>query len=210
MEVQGQHPPFDSIGQRYDEVFVDRSEQQRAGAWALERLEPGSRVLDYGCGSGLPTALQFTDAGMRVVGVDESQRMLALARESVPAAQFVHQDMRTLDGLGEFDAVVAFFSLLMLSRSEITVALRDLHSRLVGPRLLALSMVQGDFDSLPISFLGTPLRTTAYPREQLVEVVGEAGFRVEEVRETEIELEPLRVERQLFLCAVAENVRADA
>lgn len=193
---------FDRIGERYEKEFSERAQQHRVGEWVIERLPRDARVLDLGCGTGVPTARQFAEAGVEVVGIDESARMLELARKHVPQGKFVHGDMRTLEtGLGEFDAAVAFFALLMLSREEITGVLRSLRERLRGPKLLGLSMVYGDFDSFPISFMGVQIRTTAYPSEALCDVVREAGFRVEQCWENEIGVERERVERQIFVCA---------
>src|ERR1041384_8181939 len=80
----------------------------------------GSAILDLGCGTGVPTAQTLTASGHRVVGVDISQGMLNLARDQVPAAEFVHADVRELAAdFGRFAAVTAFFSLLMLSRADI-------------------------------------------------------------------------------------------
>src|SRR5688572_20996774 len=63
---------FDRIGERYDEAFPHKEGQEKAGAWLLHRLPPASRVLDAGCGTGLPTARQLADAGMAVTGIDIS------------------------------------------------------------------------------------------------------------------------------------------
>ena len=76
---------FDRIGEHYDEAFPHKDGQLAAGEWLLERLAPGSRVLDVGSGTGIPTARQLTDAGHQVVGVDISEEMLRLARRDVPA-----------------------------------------------------------------------------------------------------------------------------
>jgi SAM-dependent methyltransferase len=200
---------FDLIGERYEKMFVERTEQRRAGEWLLERLPERARVLDVGCGTGVPTALQFTGAGVEVVGIDESERMLELARRRVPQARFLLRDMRELGtDLGEFDAVTAFFSLLMVSRADIAEVLREIRQRLRGPRLLALSMVYGDFDEFPMTFMGAPMRVSAYPTEQLSAVVRSAGFRIEREWEAFAEAEPGRMERQDFLCAVAETADA--
>lgn len=197
---------FDRIGERYEQEFVERAEQHRAADWVIGGLVPGSRVLDLGCGTGVPTARQFSDAGVEVVGVDESERMLELARENVPAGRFVRGDMRDVPAdLGEFDAVVAFFALLMLSRAEISEVLRALRGRMRGPKLLALSMVSGDFDSFPVTFMGSSFRISAYPTEQLCEVVRGAGFRVEQAWDAETPVERERVERHTFVCASVDG-----
>src|SRR5829696_4273700 len=124
-------PAFDLIAERYDEAFTDRNAQLAAGRWLIEQLRPGARVLDLGCGSGLPTAVQLAEAGFEVVGTDESGRMLELASQRVPNATFLQRDLRDLgDDLGRFDAVVSFFSLLMLSRADIVKVLDAVRERL--------------------------------------------------------------------------------
>lgn len=44
-------------------------------------------VVDLGCGSGL-SALEFTKAHYRVIGIDISEPMIAIARTRVPGAEF--------------------------------------------------------------------------------------------------------------------------
>ncbi|WP_245931804.1 class I SAM-dependent methyltransferase [Actinokineospora auranticolor] len=204
MATQNPPPAFDLIGRRYDESFVERDVQIAEAAWLVERLPAGSRVLDLGCGSGLPTAKQLLDAGLSVVGIDESEVMLELAREQAPGGDYRHGDLRELTGLGEFDAAVAFFALLMLSKADIELTLRAIRAQLRGPKLLLLSMVQGDFDTFPVNFLGAPTTVSAYPPDQLKQVVADAGFGSVELREFEAEAEPGRIEAQLYLRAVAE------
>jgi arsenite methyltransferase len=55
-----------------------------ANHWALGRIEPGSVVLDLGCGAGtdLLIAAQMTGATGRVIGVDMTPSMLRRARAS--------------------------------------------------------------------------------------------------------------------------------
>jgi arsenite methyltransferase len=55
-----------------------------ANHWTLGRIEPGSMVLDLGCGAGtdLLIAAQMTGAAGRVIGVDMTATMLERARQS--------------------------------------------------------------------------------------------------------------------------------
>lgn len=174
---------FDAIGDRYDEAFPHKEGQVAAAAWLAASVPPGSRVLDLGCGTGLPTARQLADAGLRVVGVDLSGGMLARARANVPTAEFVQADIADLPAGGPlppggFSGAAAFFSLLMLRRSEIPDTLRAVHDLLEPGGLLALSMVEADVDDVPIPFLGHTIRVSGYLRGELRQVVTDAGFEV--------------------------------
>ncbi|MEV0184744.1 methyltransferase domain-containing protein [Streptomyces sp. NPDC050625] len=183
LDRTGQAEAFDMIGDRYDEAFPHKEGQIAAAQWLIESLPAGARVLDVGCGTGLPTARQLTDAGMEVVGIDLSDGMITLAREHVPAARFHRMDIADLGGggsgdLGRFDAVTAFFALLMLPRAEIALALRTIHRLLVPGGLFALSMVEADVDYFRIPFLGGHIRVSGYLREELRELVEAARFEV--------------------------------
>ncbi|MFI1398693.1 class I SAM-dependent DNA methyltransferase [Streptomyces sp. NPDC020681] len=183
IDRSGQAEAFDVIGDRYDEAFPYKAGQVSAGKFLAETLDRGSRVLDLGCGTGLPTARQLSDAGFEVTGVDLSGEMVRLAREYVPKATFHQIDIADLrpggpQDLGRFDAAVAFFSLLMLPRAEIPLALSTIHHLLVPDGLFVLSMVEADVDDFTISFLHTNIRVSGYIREDLIQVVEEAGFEI--------------------------------
>jgi len=180
VDRSGQAEAFDAIGDRYDDAFPHKEGQLAAGAWLAEQLPAGARVLDLGCGTGLPTARQLVDAGHRVTGVDLSAGMLKLARDNVPEADFRRLDIADLEarGLGPFDGAAAFFSLLMLPRAEIPYALRMLHGQLAANGPLALSMVEADVDDFAIPFLGNTIRVSGYLRDDLRRIVSDAGFEI--------------------------------
>ncbi|MFD9459473.1 class I SAM-dependent DNA methyltransferase [Streptomyces sp. NPDC060027] len=207
LDRSGQAEAFDAIGDRYDEAFPHKEGQVAAGEWLIGSLPAGARVLDLGCGTGVPTARQMTDAGFEVVGVDLSGGMVKLASAYVPDATFHQLDLADLRpggprDLGRFDAVAAFFSLLMLPRAEIPLALRTVRHLLAPEGLFVLSMVEADVDDFSIPFLGNTIRVSGYLREDLHKVIEAAGFEI--VKETSYTYAPavadVPPEEQVFLC----------
>lgn len=59
----------------------------------LDRLPPGSRILDGGCGMGQWTAF-LSDRGFKVVGVDISEQTVARLKQRFPQLEFVCADLR--------------------------------------------------------------------------------------------------------------------
>ncbi|GAA1997001.1 class I SAM-dependent methyltransferase [Catenulispora subtropica] len=171
---------FDAIGGRYDEAFPHKEGQIACVERLLADLPDGARVLDAGAGTGLPAARRLLDAGCAVTCVDFSPVMLELARANVPEAAFVFGDLADLpEDPARYEAVTAFFSLLMLPRARIGTVLRSFHRTLTPGGLLAVAMVEADVDDMPIPFLGNWLRVTGYSREAWRGVLEEAGFAVE-------------------------------
>jgi SAM-dependent methyltransferase len=79
-------------------------------------LPPDSSVLDLCCGTGLMLA-HILRSGFRGFGVDESARMLAIARTHAPGAKLRRSDMADYRTDLRFDAVVSFYNSLNHARS---------------------------------------------------------------------------------------------
>lgn len=104
---------------------------------------PPARTLDVACGTGFLTAHLRGD----VVGLDQSERMLAVAREQVPGAQFVQGDALTLpfeDGAFERVCTSYFYCHLEEPDRERFVA----EARRVAPELVIVASVPGAGDPL--------------------------------------------------------------
>jgi ubiquinone/menaquinone biosynthesis C-methylase UbiE len=110
---------YDVLSRRYDEATGADSKYRSWIDDLVARLGTGSRVLDVGCGSGVPVARALTAAGHHVVGVDISEVQISRARELVPEAEFVNADAMSLDFPAEsFDAVVSLYALIHLPLDE--------------------------------------------------------------------------------------------
>jgi SAM-dependent methyltransferase len=101
-------------------------------------LGPDARVLDLGCGAGVPVTAWLAGRH-RVTGVDLSARQLALARERLPDAALIRADMGTVAfAPGSFDAVVSCYAIIHLPREEHPALLASIaHWLRPGGRFLA-------------------------------------------------------------------------
>lgn len=88
----------------------------RYAGWVAELaglLPAGARVMDLGCGAGIPATRELAAHGLQVMGVDFSAVQLRRARRLVPAASLVQADMTALRlQPASLDAVVSFYALI--------------------------------------------------------------------------------------------------
>ena len=88
----------------------------RYSGWVAELaglLRPGARVVDLGCGAGVPATRELADHGLQVIGVDFSAVQLRRAQRLVPAARLIQADMAALNlRPASADAVVSFYALI--------------------------------------------------------------------------------------------------
>jgi len=128
---------------RFDAERVKRLIERHWLDRFLARVPANPRILDLGCGAGEPIAAYLLDRGCAVTGVDFAEPMLAIARERFPAAEWVHQDMRTLDLPGSFDGIVGWHSFFHLTPAEQAATLPRLADHLVPGGVLMLTVGPG-------------------------------------------------------------------
>ncbi|MFI5713070.1 class I SAM-dependent DNA methyltransferase [Kribbella sp. NPDC051620] len=146
---------YDALSARYDEAF---DAETKYGPWLEEllgRLDGPGRVLDLGCGSGVPVALTLADAGHQVVGVDISEVQVERARERVPAATFLRADATQLEfPAAGFDAVVSFYALIHIPLDEQRELLRRIGEWVRPGGLFAATVGAGAWTGSEENWLG--------------------------------------------------------
>ena len=112
---------YDAISRAYrnDEGRTNAETEdgtERYKGWVDELAQlipPPARVLDLGCGAGVPATKLMTDKGFDVLGLDISAVQIERARRIVPTATFQQADMVTWEHEpASFDAVVSFYALI--------------------------------------------------------------------------------------------------
>jgi SAM-dependent methyltransferase len=120
------------------------------------RLQSPARVLDIGCGNGVP-ATRLLAERFDVIGVDISEVQIARARQLVPTATFIRADIASVEfPQGSFDAVVSFFALIHLPLEEQQGLLERISTWLV-PDGFFLATVGHASDTRVGDFYGAPM-----------------------------------------------------
>jgi len=104
---------FDNLNVEYENAYKDNPFKKACVSHLISLLSPGSRVLDVGCGTGIPVSDMLATAGFDVVGTDISPKMVKLASDRVKG-KFTVADMLTYEPEGEFAAVLMIFCHLQL------------------------------------------------------------------------------------------------
>jgi SAM-dependent methyltransferase len=164
---------YDSWADFYDLTDTDHS---ACIAFYRSLVRPQMRsMLDLGCGTGVNTCAiaQALAPPNRVMALDSSERMLALARKRDPSIGWVRADFREPPVQGPFDFVLCCFNTLqMIPRDELPALFRRVRALLAPAGTFAFDIYQPN-----LAYLNSP------PRNRLAKVVTEEGDRRLETRE---------------------------
>jgi SAM-dependent methyltransferase len=131
---------YDHIAEQWHANFRGQAYVDRTLGYVdkiLEGLPAGAKVLDLGCGTGNPIAKHIVERGFCVVGVDQSKKLLEIARTVVPEAELIHADMVEIQFTEKFAAAVAWDSVFHIERKHHSAIYRKLADSLEpGGRLL--------------------------------------------------------------------------
>lgn len=177
---------YDAVAERYltwSAAIPDASRARYTKA-LLDGLPAGVRLLELGCGAGVPTTRALA-ARFAVTGVDISARQIALAREHVPGATFIESDMTTLAFPTEsFDGVAAFYSLIHVPREEQETLLACIVTWLRPSGLFVATMgVNDTVGDVEENWLGAPMYFSHYDAAANRALVERAGLRILSARE---------------------------
>ena len=107
-------------------------------------LPVGSRILDFGCGSGRDTKY-FLEEGYRVEATDGSSELCKSASDftGIEVKEMLFQD---LDARGKYEGIWACSSILHLSKRELLPVIRKMCDALKDNGVIYTSFKYGDFE----------------------------------------------------------------
>ena len=156
---------YNKIASKYNETrnrFTNNIELE----YFVKLLPEEARILDAGCGAGVPIAKFLVERGFSVTGIDISTKMLEIARKQVPEAKFIEGDMTKFSLPDEsFHGIVSLYAIIHVPREKHEQVFQNFY-RLLRPN--------------GILFLCTgPVRARAHPSpEKSLSWLRNAGFEI--------------------------------
>jgi len=163
-----------------DEYLVTRAKKSSDIALLdefIKYLEPNAKVLDAGCGAGVPVA-KILSEHFEVTGVDFSEKQVELAKKNVPEATFICQDITKLDFPEDhFDGICSFYAIIHIPREEHSALLENLYRMLKSGGVALLCLGADDLlDDIEEDFHGKRMYWSHFDAETYETMLTEISF----------------------------------
>jgi ubiquinone/menaquinone biosynthesis C-methylase UbiE len=177
---------YDRIAEEYTTRIAGELEHKPLDRMLLDefaaRVKGAGRVCELGCGPG-HVARYLHDRGVEIFGIDLSPGMLEQARKLNAAIDFQQGNMLALNVEdGSWAAIVAFYSIIHIPRTDILQAFREMFRVLQPGGLLFLAFHIGMEVLREENLWGhqVSLDVVLYARKEVERYLGLVGFAIED------------------------------
>ena len=87
---------FDALNITYEKAYHNNPFKKACIEKAISLLPPHARVLDVGCGTGVPVSQMLSNAGLEVYGFDISPKMICVSLTSLQRPHSCSNDWKSV------------------------------------------------------------------------------------------------------------------
>ncbi len=135
------------LRQTYNKIAEDWNEDHKDDPWPHDDarefssyLKKNDKVLDIGCGSGLKAKV-MQEKGLKVMGIDISDKMIELAKKKSPKSSFFVMDMRDVGNFKNlFDGIFAQAAFLHIPKNEIHSVFKKVVAKLKNKGFIYIAL----------------------------------------------------------------------
>jgi len=177
---------YDLIVDWYASERDDQTGAAQAKAFASS-VPPGSRILDGGCGNGIPITRALVEAGHHVIGLDSSSGMLERFRENCPGTPAVQGSIQSCPFAGScFDGAVIWGAIFHLPPEEQIRTIGSMGRVLKAHApFLFTSGDEDGFSATESTMNGVAFRYYSFSVENYRRILEEQGFSLNDVHTDE-------------------------
>ena len=170
---------YNAIASEYFKIRAEDSEDVQLLEELVKRLPRGAKVLDAGCGAGVPVT-RFLSQFFEVLGVDFAETQVQLARQLVPHAHFLCQNMTELTFPNNtFDAICSYYAIIHAPRQKHQSLLQNFYRMLKPGGFILLCMGSVDIrEEIFENYCGAPMYWSHYDADTNIDMIKACRFKI--------------------------------
>ena len=193
---------YDALAESYDYVYGQTKDQEQFQSlkWLNSNLKNGARILDVGSGTG--RVARFLSKKFQVIGIDNSNQMIKISRQTAPKAEFIEMNVKKIkfDEQIKFEAIVSFFTFLHVEKSIFERVLSNTLNYLNKGGYLIISMLEGNYDK-DAYLMDKKFHFSAYNEEDLIKIFKKFNLNILKVKKQNFKpkYKNAEIEHQIFI-----------
>ncbi len=177
---------YNLVADRYIDPFLDeirkKGYNQRLLDLFAQRFPDGSLICDAGCGPSAHIGRYLFDKGMKVIGVDISDRCIAMASNLNKGIEFICDDIAQSDLItGSFDGIISYDSIIHTPKSHMNI-LFDAFYRILKPGgslMVAVNAGLGEGFQKELLGINTEIYISCFSEAEIRNYFETAGFAID-------------------------------
>jgi ubiquinone/menaquinone biosynthesis C-methylase UbiE len=175
---------FNLAAEKYFDLFKDEMKQKEYDRLLLDRFagyfDSESTICDMGCGPGHITRY-VSDKGLKIFGIDISERCVEIARRENPGMRFEIMDMTRLDITDEsVDGIISLYSIIHTPKRFMNRLFYEFNRVLKKHGKILIVVKKGDTEGYVYDLEGfkTRLYFTHFKESEIYSYLEVNGFKV--------------------------------
>ena len=183
---------YSLTAQKYHELFHNEMNEKEYDRKLLDsfaaRFNNDSLICDAGCGPSAHIGKYLFEKGIKVVGVDISEKCIELARLNNPEMKFECADISNMPfDDNSFDGLISYYSIINTPKIYVNKIFAEFRRVLKPDGYLLVAVKAGTIEGYIDDLLGIKARNyfSLFTQEEIVTYFSQAGFLLEFFDKTE-------------------------
>jgi ubiquinone/menaquinone biosynthesis C-methylase UbiE len=176
---------YNKAAEKYYEMFFDELDTKEFDKNFLDDFSKyfnsGSIVCDAGCGPCGHVADYISKKGIKIIGIDISEKCIEIANKSHPGIQFETGDFSNLRfNDSYFDGIISYYSIVDTPKKYIKCILKEFQRILKDKGYLLLVVKEGNSEGLQNDLLGleAEIYFSLFTKEEIEKFLSGNGFEI--------------------------------
>ncbi|QVK18268.1 class I SAM-dependent methyltransferase [Mycoplasmatota bacterium] len=159
---------------------LTKFEKESIDSFIISLKSPVKKVLDLGCGTGLPYDDYLVKNGCYLTGIDFSKKHISMAKKNIPNAKFIYDDFLSYKFSNKFTGILLFYSFFHIHRSNHNYLLKKIYNLLLDNGIVLMNVRSEDSGDIKYkdNFCGKPMCWSHFNFEKFHSMAISCGFSI--------------------------------